>query len=92
MEDFLPFHRADLDDEERGEFVEVLRTGWLTTGPKVKEFEREFAAMVGAQHAVAVSSCTAALHHAFEAAGPHEGEEVLSRACHSQVRDLVKES
>jgi dTDP-4-amino-4,6-dideoxygalactose transaminase len=77
MEGFLPFHRADLGDEEIVEVVDVLRSGWLTTGPKAREFEREFAAMVGAQHAVAVNSCTAALHLALEAAGLREGDEVL---------------
>ena len=77
MQNFLPFHRADLGDEEIAEVVDVLRSGWLTTGPKVREFEREFAAMVGAQHAVAVNSCTAALHLALEAAGLREGDEVL---------------
>src|SRR6266849_1891053 len=77
MEGFLPFHRADLGDEEIAEVVDVLRSGWLTTGPKVMEFEREFAAMVGTQHAVAVNSCTAALHLALEAAGLREGDEVL---------------
>ena len=77
MQSFLPFHRADLGDEEIAEVVGVLRSGWLTTGPKVKEFEQEFAAMVGAQHAVAVNSCTAALHLALEAAGLREGDEVL---------------
>lgn len=47
MKDFLPFHRSDVGEEEVAEVVEVLRSGWLTTGPKVREFEREFAAMVG---------------------------------------------
>ncbi len=77
MEGFLPFHRADLGVEEIEGVVDVLRSGWLTTGPKVREFEREFAAMVGTQHAVAVNSCTAALHLALEAAGLREGDEVL---------------
>ncbi len=77
MEDFLPFHRPDVGDDEVTEVVDVLRSGWLTTGPKVREFEQEFAAMVGAQHAVAVNSCTAALHLALEAAGLREGDEVL---------------
>ncbi|MDH4195738.1 MAG: DegT/DnrJ/EryC1/StrS family aminotransferase, partial [Nitrospirota bacterium] len=56
MKDFLPFHRSDVGEEEVSEVVGVLRSGWLTTGPKVREFEREFAAMVGAEHAVAVNS------------------------------------
>ncbi|NJL17650.1 MAG: DegT/DnrJ/EryC1/StrS family aminotransferase [Nitrospira sp.] len=77
MKDFLPFHRSDVGEEEVSEVVEVLRSGWLTTGPKVREFEREFAAMVGAEHAVAVNSCTAALHLALESAGVSEGDEVL---------------
>ncbi len=77
MESFLPFHRADVGEEEIAGVVDVLRSGWLTTGPKVKEFEGEFAAMVGAQHAVAVNSCTAALHLALEAIGLREGDEVL---------------
>ncbi len=77
MKDFLPFHRSDVGEEEVSEVLEVLRSGWLTTGPKVREFEREFAAMVGAEHAVAVNSCTAALHLALEAAGVSEGDEVL---------------
>ena len=77
MNTVLPFHKADIGDEEVAEVVDVLRSGWLTTGPKVKEFEQEFAAMVGAQHAVAVNSCTAALHLALEASGLREGDEVL---------------
>ena len=77
MQSFLPFHTADLGDEEIAEVVGVLRSGWLTTGPKAKEFEQQFAAMVGAQHAVAVNSCTAALHLALEATGLREGDEVL---------------
>lgn len=77
MNNFLPFHAPDIGEEEIAEVSSVLRSGWLTTGPKVKEFEQEFAAMVGAKHAVAVNSCTAALHLALEAAGVGEGDEVL---------------
>jgi perosamine synthetase len=73
----IPFHVPDVGDEEIAEVLDVLRSGWLTTGPKTREFEREFAAMVGAKHAVAVNSCTAALHLALEAAGLREGDEVL---------------
>jgi dTDP-4-amino-4,6-dideoxygalactose transaminase len=73
----LAFHVPDVGDEEIAEVLDVLRSGWLTTGPKTRDFEREFAAMVGAQHAVAVNSCTAALHLALEAAGIREGDEVL---------------
>jgi dTDP-4-amino-4,6-dideoxygalactose transaminase len=73
----LPFHVPDIGEEEITEVVDVLRSGWLTTGPKARDFEREFAAMVGANHAVAVNSCTAALHLSLEAAGIREGDEVL---------------
>src|SRR6188768_21718 len=73
----LPFHVPDIGEEEIAEVLDVLRSGWLTTGPKVRDFEREFAAVVGAKHAVAVNSCTAALHLALEAAGVREGDEVL---------------
>src|SRR6185503_18353336 len=73
----LPFHVPDVGDEEIAEVLDVLRSGWLTTGPKARDFEREFAAVVGAKHAVAVNSCTAALHLALEAAGIREGDEVL---------------
>src|SRR5581483_9119770 len=56
---------------------EVLRSGWLTTGPKVREFEEKFARYLGARHAIAVNSCTAALHLALEASGIKDGDEVL---------------
>src|SRR5688572_10262321 len=77
MKTMLPFHTPDIGDEEIEEVLTVLRSGWLTTGPKAREFERGFAAMVGAKHAVAVNSCTAALHLALEAADLREGDEVL---------------
>lgn len=77
MNEFLPFHKPEIGEEEIAEVVNVLRSGWLTTGPKVKEFEQEFAAVVGAKHAVAVNSCTAALHLCLEAAGLREGDEVI---------------
>ncbi len=57
--------------------VAALRSGWLTTGPRVKRFEEELAAAVGARHAVAVNSCTAALHLAVEALGLRRGQAVL---------------
>jgi perosamine synthetase len=57
--------------------VEVLRSGWITTGPRTKEFEAEFARVTGARHAVAVNSCTAALHLALEAVGLRATDEVI---------------
>jgi dTDP-4-amino-4,6-dideoxygalactose transaminase len=74
---FLPFHRALIDEEEIQAVVEVLRSGWLTKGPRVQEFENAFASYVGATHALAVNSCTAALHLALGAIGLSEGDEVI---------------
>ncbi|MCP4895219.1 MAG: DegT/DnrJ/EryC1/StrS family aminotransferase [Actinomycetales bacterium] len=73
----VPFFRADLDGHELEYIREVLRSGWLTSGPRVQQFEEAFAAAVGARHAIAVNSCTAALHLACEAAGVDVGSEVL---------------
>jgi dTDP-4-amino-4,6-dideoxygalactose transaminase len=73
----VPFHKAVIEEEEIQAVVEVLRSGWLTTGSRVKKFEAEFADYVGAAHAVAVNSCTAALHVALSAVGLTEGEEVI---------------
>ena len=75
---FLPFAMPDLGEEEVEAVVRVLRSGWITTGPEVQAFEREFAEYVGVRHAVAVNSCTAALHLALEAAGIGPGDEVLT--------------
>jgi perosamine synthetase len=75
--EFLPFHVPDIDDAEIRSVEQTLRSGWLTTGPKVKEFEQHFAEFVGARHAIAVNSCTAALHLALDAIGLKEGDEVL---------------
>ena len=73
----VPFFRPMLTDAEIGEVLDTLRSGWLTTGPKVKRFEAEFADRVGARHAVAVNSCTAALHLACEVLGLRAGQAVL---------------
>jgi dTDP-4-amino-4,6-dideoxygalactose transaminase len=73
----IPFHRALIETEEINAVLEVLRSGWLTTGPRVKQFEASFAQHVGAAHAVAVSSCTAALHLALHAIDLREGDEVI---------------
>jgi len=75
--DYLPFHLPSIGDEEIAAVVETLRSGWLTSGPRVKQFEAEFAAFVGARNAVAVNSCTAALHLALEALGVGPGDEVI---------------
>lgn len=73
----VPFFRPELNEDEIAEVVDTLRSGWLTTGPKTRRFERAFAEAVGAQHAVAVNSCTAAMHLATVALGLREGQAVL---------------
>ena len=73
----VPFFRPELTEAEIGEVVAALRSGWLTTGPRVRRFEEEFGRAVGAARSVAVNSCTAALHLALEALGLSEGEGVL---------------
>src|SRR5437867_5846257 len=74
---FLPFHTPEIGDDEIQSVVETLRSGWLTTGPKVRQLEEDFARYVGCRHAVAVNSGTAALHLALEAVGVKEDDEVL---------------
>src|SRR5215469_11740764 len=74
---FLPFHRAMIEEDDVESVVQVLRSGWLTTGAVAKRFETEFARYVGAANAVAVSSCTAALHLALAALRLREGDEVI---------------
>lgn len=73
----IPFYKPSIGPEEIDEVVHTLRSGWLTTGPKTKQFESEFAAYLGHKHAVAVNSCTAALHLALEAIGLKAGQGVL---------------
>ena len=74
---FLPFHIPDIGEDEIQAVVETLRSGWLTTGPKVRQFEEDFARYIGCRHAVAVNSATSALHLALEAVGIKAGDEVL---------------
>jgi perosamine synthetase len=74
---FIPFALPHLTSAEIDAVVEVLRSSWVTTGPRAKEFEARFAAAVEAPHCVAVNSCTAALHLALEAAGVREMDEVI---------------
>jgi perosamine synthetase len=75
---YLPFAIPDLGDAEVEAVVRVLRGGWITTGPEVQAFQQEFAQALGVRHAVALNSCTAALHLALEAAGIQPGDEVLT--------------
>jgi len=73
----LPYGRQTIDDDDIAAVVEVLRSDWLTTGPKVEEFERALAAFTGTQHAVAVSNGTAALHAVAAALEIGPGDEVI---------------
>jgi dTDP-4-amino-4,6-dideoxygalactose transaminase len=74
---FVPFHIPSIGKEEINAVVETLESGWITTGPKTKSFEEAFARHIGVRHAVAVNSCTAALHLSLDAIGLKEGDEVL---------------
>src|SRR5271167_3811004 len=74
---FVPFHRASIGEEESRAVLEVLRSGWLTSGPKVAEFESAFARFTGASNAIAVNSCTAAMHLALAVCGIGAGDEVI---------------
>ena len=74
----LPYGRQSIGEDDIQAVVDVLRSDWLTTGPKVAEFEESFAARVGAKHAVSFSSGTAALHGAAFAAGLKPGDEAIT--------------
>src|SRR5438105_5939701 len=76
--DFLPFSPPTIGEEEIAEVVDTLRSQWITTGPKTKRFEAEFAAMVGAPRALALNSCTAGLHTALATLGIGPGDEVIT--------------
>ncbi len=73
----IPFYKPSIGPEEIEEVVDTLKSGWLTTGPKTKQFEREFAKYLNQKHAVAVNSCTAALHLALEAIGLKANQGVV---------------
>lgn len=73
----VPVFDLRLEEDDVQAVLDVLRSGWLTMGPKTAEFEAAFAAHLGAKHAVAVSSCTSALHLAYLAAGVGAGDEVI---------------
>lgn len=76
---FLPFALPDIGEEEIAEVVDSLRSGWVTTGPKTKQFEQDFANFIGGDvEAIAVNSATAGLHLALEAVGVGPGDEVIT--------------
>ena len=77
---FLPFALPEIGEEEIAEVVDTLRSGWVTTGPKTRLFEAEFARFLGDEglHCIAVNSATAGLHLALEALGIAPGDEVIT--------------
>lgn len=76
---FLPFALPDIGEEEIAEVVQALRSGWVTTGPKTRQFEADFAAFLGdGVEAIAVNSATAGLHLGLEALGVGPGDEVIT--------------
>ena len=76
--DYIVFGKPSFSDEEIEAVAATMRSGWAGTGPRVQEFQRAFADYIGTRHAVAVNSCTAALHLALVAAGLGEGDEVIT--------------
>jgi dTDP-4-amino-4,6-dideoxygalactose transaminase len=77
-EAYLPYCRPSIEEEEISEVVDVLRSGWLTTGPRAQQFEQDFAAATSSSYAIAVNSGTSALHLALAAAGVGHGDEVIT--------------
>jgi dTDP-4-amino-4,6-dideoxygalactose transaminase len=76
--EFLPFSPPDIGEEEIAAVVDTLRSGWLSAGPKTKRFEAAFRDYIGAENALAVNSCTSALHLALVALGIGAGDEVIT--------------
>lgn len=76
--DFLPFSRPSIGEDEIAAVEQVLRSGWITTGPKNQELEQRFAERLGCRHAVALSSATGALHVTLLALGIGPGDEVIT--------------
>jgi dTDP-4-amino-4,6-dideoxygalactose transaminase len=77
-ETYLSFALPDICEDEVTEVKAALTSGWVTTGPKTKQFEADFARIVGAKHAIAVNSCTAAMHLALEAIQLEAGDDVVT--------------
>jgi len=77
-ESFLPFSRPFIGQKEKAEVIAAMESGWLSTGPRTRQFEEEIGKYLGARHAIALSSCTAGLHVALVAAGIGPGDEVIT--------------
>lgn len=76
--EFLAYGLPLIEDDDIAEVVDSLKSNWITKGPKTMEFEKRFAEYIGAKYAIAVNSCTAALHLSLVAAGIGEGDEVIT--------------
>ena len=77
-EDFIPYNLPDITQAEIDEVVDTLRSGWIAKGPRTLKFEKEFAEYLGAKHAIAVNSCTAALHVSLLTQNIGPGDEVIT--------------
>src|SRR5512140_1905848 len=77
-EEFLPFSRPSISEAAIEEVVACLRSGWITTGPRVKQFEEDLKTYLGAPHALVLSSATAGLHLALTALKLKPGDEVIT--------------
>lgn len=77
-EKFLPIATAVFDEDEKKEIIDTLESGWITLGPRTKQFEQDLASYTGAKHAIALNSCSAALHLAMLAIGIKDGDEVIT--------------
>lgn len=74
---FIPFHKPYVTEEEINEVIDTIRSGWWTTGPKTIKFEKEFNSFIGSKYSVSTNSWTAAAHLALEAIGLQKGDEVI---------------
>lgn len=75
---FIPYALPLTGDEEIAEVIDTIKSGWLTTGPKTKRFEKEFSGFVGAKYSLSVNSATAGLHLGLEALGVGPGDKVIT--------------
>ena len=75
---FLHFHRPWFGQEEINEVIKTLESGWITTGPRTKQFEENFARYIGCTQAIALNSCTAGLHLALHALGIRNNHEIIT--------------
>jgi len=76
--DFLVFGNPQIEEDEIKEVVDCLRSGWISTGPRVAQFEEQFKQYIGSKHALALNSCTAGLHLSMIVAGLKPGDEVIT--------------